>query len=325
MMNKLEKNKIFSDIFSKIKAAKTIALGGHDNPDGDCLGSILGLGLVLESMGKEVDLLSDEKPDHLSYIPAFDRLKKQDPNKKYDIFIRLDLGARNRMKNSIKAMDNSAFKINFDHHLENDYICDLTIHDPTASSTCQLVAEFLFNQQISISKEAATALYSGLITDSNRYLYDTASAETLEIGAGLLRAGADDRLIYLKEYQEEDPNFMAFTGQMIEEADFFHNGKVIAGNITIKKIEKYGLTMSEAESVVDRMRNLKGVELAVVMKEQNDKLQKLSFRSKLYYNVAELAGNFQGGGHMKAAGGRILTNNKEAYKELLAFLKNLDF
>lgn len=304
--------------------AQTVAIAGHVHPDGDCYASVLGLGLVLSAAGKTVDMLAEEKLPHFSYLPAFSSLQPVEEDKHYDLFIRVDLGDTLRMGRAQHAFANSTHTINFDHHLTNDGLCEQAVLDPRASSTCEIIAAFLLDQGWEISAEAATAFYAGITTDSNRFLYDTARASTLRLAAKLLDLGADANRVYFHEYQNEKANRIAYEGAVVEHALSLHDGRLMLANITQDLLKQYALTMAEAEGVVDTLRNLEGVEVSVILKEQEEDVQKVSLRSKEYVNVAEIAKVFGGGGHTKAAGATIEGTNEEVFPRLRVMLEGLD-
>lgn len=307
-----------------IDAANRIAIAGHVNPDGDSYASVLGLGLALQEAGKEVDMLAEENNAHFSYLPAFSLLRAPDPDKSYDLFIRVDLGDTPRMGTAKIAFDHSKHSLNFDHHLTNDGLCDCAILDPKASSTCEIIARFLLETDMAFSADAATALYTGLITDSNRYLYDTSTARTLRIGADLMDRGADAQRVYFYEYQNENPHMVAFRGIVTEQVKQLHGGKVIVANITQEMLHHYGIAMPQAEGVVDDLRSLAGVEVAAILKEQDADTQKISFRSKAYFDVAAVAQKLGGGGHKKAAGATLHGSNADCWAQFLHLMEALE-
>lgn len=321
----MNRNIVEIDEIAKIlRSAKTVAVTGHVNPDGDCIGSITGLGMSLKLMGKDVDMiLDDDVPAFLSYIPNIDLIKKPDKTKKYDVFVMVDLGDRKRMGSSAIAMDNSAVCLNFDHHGTNEHICDYHYVETKASSTCEILANFLIDNGFEIDSDVATSLYSGLVTDSNRFLYDTARANAMRTGANLIDLGADVDCIYFNEYQNISANLFAFQGYMVKNALYLNDGKAAIANIRKDILKEYDLTMSEAESCVDVLKNLKGVEVAVAIKEISDKVQKISLRAKSYFDVSEIAVSYGGGGHIKAAGCTLEMTNEEALIEMKKTLEAL--
>ncbi|MDY3052240.1 MAG: bifunctional oligoribonuclease/PAP phosphatase NrnA [Ndongobacter sp.] len=309
-----------------LRKSETIAVAGHLNPDGDCLGAVLGLGVTLRAMGKQVDMLqTDPVPLHLSYLPHLQDMKPVDPEKAYDLFVLLDLGDVPRMGAAHMAMENSASSLCIDHHQTNGLICDQNWVRPDASSTCEMVAELLLHEGFSVPSDAATALYAGLITDSNRFLYDTARARAMRIGAELIDAGADVDLVYYHEFQTINANLFAFQGYQVEHAEYLANGRIVLANATQKLLAKYKLEMPEAESAVDVLKNMDGVEIAVLVKDIAPGTQKISLRSKRYFDVSEIACRFGGGGHKKAAGCTLSMSNEQALRTIREALLDIDW
>ncbi|MCI6659618.1 MAG: bifunctional oligoribonuclease/PAP phosphatase NrnA [Peptoniphilaceae bacterium] len=307
-----------------ISKAKTIAISGHVNPDGDCLGAVTGLGKALQYAGKQVDLFASEKPRHYSYLPGIENISTSIPDKDYDLFILVDLGDRPRMGDAVQAFNRSKTSICFDHHMTNERICDQNLVFKDACSTCELLGIFLNYWDPSlIRSDVATSLYAGITTDSNRFLYDTARARAMRVASDLIDAGADVNLIYLHEFQSADRNMLLFQGDILRSTEMLADGKIALARISLKKIHEYHLPMSEAEGVVDLLRSMDGVEIAVILKEKEANLQKISFRSKEYFNVAELAKKFDGGGHWKASGGSIHDSFDAAYDQLRSVLKDI--
>lgn len=310
---------LYKEVLEEIKKANTVAIAGHVNPDGDCIGSICGLTMILEEMGKKVFPFSQLSGGHLSYIPGTDKLIKYNDESDFDLFIMVDLGDRARLGDLKDLPEKSKSSINFDHHQVNENICDLVLQVKEASSTCEIIADFAIKMGLPVTKDAATALYAGITTDSNRFLYDTARAACMRTSADLLDLGADAELVYFNEYQRLNPRFIAFQGQVIKNAEFLMSGKIAIANLNREMLKEFGISMPEAEGVVDSLRSLDGVEIAIIIKDIEENIQKLSFRSKEFFNVSELAAEFSGGGHIKASGATLNMSNKEAYN----LLKNI--
>lgn len=307
-----------------IRQAQTIAIAAHKNPDGDAYGSVLGLGQVLRAMGKEVDMLAFEKVNHLSYIPHLDLLTEGKEEKTYDLFVLLDLGDKPRMGEAIHAFERSKHSLCFDHHMTNEKICDINLVMPDASSTCEVLTLFLDQYGYEINQDAATSLYVGLITDSNRFLYDTARSRAMRVGARLIDLGADVDWVYLNEYNADDPKVLAFTGKIIRDADFLQDGKVALCALRKDEAKEYGLAVKDVDMMVDSLRSLAGVEVACQVREESQEESKVSFRSKSYFNVADLAIQLGGGGHKKASGATIKGSVDQVYGQMKKLLQEIE-
>lgn len=317
-------NETTSQMEKLIRQSKSIAITSHESPDGDCVGSVLGLGLALQAAGKDVHIiLSDPVPERLHYIPSWEIIEKPDANRSYDLFILVDLGDLPRMGKSITAMENSKTSICFDHHRTNQYVCDINYVDIDASSTCEILAEFLFAYHFDIPKDAATALYTGIITDSNRFLYDRARAKTMRLAADLLDKGALADRIYFYEYSNHDPDLLALTGSVMKNMEYLHNGRLVLAKIPNSLQKEFRVDYEDVEGVVGDLRDIKGVEVAVMLKEKSANDQKISLRAKEYFDVSEIAVHFGGGGHRKAAGASIHADFETAYAQLKHYLEEM--
>lgn len=303
-----------NQIYTILQKAKTVVITGHQNPDGDCLGSILGLGQSLEKAGKEVDFVLDDKiPDYLTYIPNVDKIKQVNTDKSYDLFIMVDIGDRERLGKAGQLMDKTSLSVCMDHHPTNEMICDYNLVKKDASSTCEVITDFLIRFDFPFSKNISTALFTGLITDTNRFLYQNARQAAMRIGADLLDRDADAELVYYNEYLKLDPDNYIFQAKMLESVEYLQEGKIVLLNLYQEKLSQYNKSLDDAEPIVALLKNIIGVEIACVIKEKADKEQKISLRSKLYYDVSSIAKEFGGGGHKQAAGCSLEMANGDAY------------
>ena len=210
-----------------------------------------------------------------------------------------------------------------DHHRTNAFRADYNWVEPFASSTCEVLTKFLQKAEIAIPKNAATALYLGIVTDSNRFLYDTARADCMRTAADLIDCGADVDSIYYSLYQNMEKDAYRYQAYVVEKTKYFCNGRVALVVGTKEDLEKYGQPEEAMEAVVDIVKNFSGVEVTAMIKEREENVQKVSFRSKEYYDVSRLALRFGGGGHKKAAGATLSFRLPEAEKIIQELLESL--
>ena len=184
-----------------LKEKQKIALGGHVRPDGDCVGSCMGLYLYLKEQYPEleIDVYLEEVPEAYRIIACTDEVKSQIPEKKkYDLFICLDCGDPGRLGFSSPLFESAGETLCIDHHVSNSAFADLNYIVPDASSTSELVFTLLDSGKI--SKRAAEALYMGIAHDTGVFQYSCTSPETMEIAAELMRKGIDGNEIIDKTY-----------------------------------------------------------------------------------------------------------------------------
>lgn len=314
-----------SKAISLLREAQSVAVARHLNPDGDCLGAQLGLGLSLREMGKHVDLISiDDMPRLYGYLPGIDTVCGVDEKAEYDLFVMVDLGDMPRLGDAKLLKDRARASLCVDHHSTTESPCDVNVVRTGASSTCEIIAELLMEGDFPVTPDVATALYAGITTDSNRFLYDTARAHTMRVAADLIDRGANVDEIYFHEFQNIDANLFAYQGEIVGEAEYLHDGKAALAAASLEGLKRRGLPLDAAETVINEMKNIAGVEIAILVKERGENVQKVSFRAKRYYNVAKLATRYGGGGHIKAAGCTLNMSLSEAMNEMRSLLEGLD-
>lgn len=290
----LEKFKIFID------KANTIAISAHINPDGDALGSALGLRKSLELYGKKAEVIKiSQVDDYLKFLPQLENYK--DPSEKeYDLFIIVDCSEFDRIDKAIEICKRSKKVLVIDHHEGGSIKTDLNIIHSDSPASCELVYEIIKRLNLPIDKEIATLLYAGLVTDTNRFLYSNISELTFYTAADLYKIGADFEMIYKNLYQNKEISKLQFENHLLNKVEFKKPYALVG--VCQKLCQEFGVQMGDSESVVNMLRDLKGIEVACLVKEYGENEYKISLRSKDYLDVSEIARNNGGGGHIRASG-----------------------
>ena len=312
------------EIFKKsIDQAQSISICSHISPDGDAVGSSTGLYLALKEMGKDVYLVkNDDFPSNLEFVKHEDFYTGGQAFET-DLFIVTDVSSDDRIGNGIEFHKLAKNSLCIDHHKTNDGFFPNCIIESTLSSTCELIAAILFEGEYKISPLAATFLYLGISTDTHRFQYESTSAETLRIAAKLIDLGADKKMINLALYESLNVNYLLLQAEVINSATRFHDGKFIIASLTNDQLDKYGLDHDETEGLVSILKSITGIEVACLVKEHEELDQKISFRSKETVDVSAIAQEFGGGGHIRASGCTILSNNKDAFDKVYERLKRV--
>ena len=286
-----------------LKEKHSIALGGHIRPDGDCVGSSLGLYMYLQEQYPEleIDVYLEEVPEAYRIIACTDEVKSQIPEKKkYDLFICLDCGDPGRLGFSSPLFESAGETLCIDHHVSNSAFADLNYIVPDASSTSELVFTLLDSSKI--SKRAAEALYMGIAHDTGVFQYSCTSPETMEIAAELMRKGIDGNEIIDKTYYEKTYVQNQILGRALLESMLILDKRCIVSVIRKKSMEFFQAKPSDLEGIVSQLRLTKGVEVAMFLHETEAQKFKVSLRSKGKVDVSKIAQYFGGGGHVRAAG-----------------------
>ncbi|NLM04746.1 MAG: bifunctional oligoribonuclease/PAP phosphatase NrnA [Clostridiales bacterium] len=295
---------------SLIKEESKIAIISHMSPDGDSIGSILGLGLFLMNISKDVNIYIDEKlPSRYDFLPGSQFLKVyKDDNKKFDFCFVLDCGDADRLGHNQSILSKSSTIINIDHHISNTNFGDVNIINTNMSSTCELIFSLLKNYINKLNKDIATCLYMGILTDTGNFIYDNTTANTHKAVSELMEYNIDINIIVQNLYQNKSLNSIRFLGHVLNNFKILFNGKAALVVVTQELLKEYDIELDEIDGVINYVRDIEGVEIAILLKEITDDEVKISFRSKYDIDVNDLAKRFNGGGHKKAAGARVKGN-----------------
>lgn len=286
----------------KIQTAETIAIAGHIRPDGDCVGSCMGLYnyLIENYPEKKVAVYMENCGDGFSYISHMEDVRDTCGQEKPDLFILLDVSDVARIGVAGEMFAACKNTLCIDHHVSNAGIAKENIIKPGASSACEVLYDLLDEDKI--SKSVAEALYTGIIHDSGVFKYASTSEHTMNIAGKLMGRGIDfqtiiDEGFYAKSYRQNQ-----IMGRALLESIVFFDGKCIFSAVTAKDMEFFGVEAKDLGGIVEQMRLTDGVECAIFLYEIGNLEYKVSLRSKKYLDVNKIAGYFGGGGHVRAAG-----------------------
>ncbi|MCM1145486.1 MAG: bifunctional oligoribonuclease/PAP phosphatase NrnA [Blautia sp.] len=289
-------------IIEELEGAKTIGISGHVRPDGDCIGSVMGLYLYLRKALPKVqtDIYLEQPADIFHCIQDTDKICSDfETDKKYDVFVALDCNAE-RLGGVELLYERAGKRINIDHHISNPGCGDVNVIEPEKSSTCEVLYELLDEAWIDV--EIAKALYIGIVHDTGVFRYSNTSPETLRIAARLIAFGFDfpkliDETFYEKTYVQSQ-----IMGRAILESIRFLDGRCIVSRVDKKMLDFYQVGPKDLDGIINQLRIVKGVECAIFMYETNPMEYKVSMRSNGKVDVAAIALQFGGGGHVRAAG-----------------------
>ena len=286
-----------------LEQADKIAIGGHVRPDGDCVGSCMGMYLYIKENfpDKHVDVYLEDIPESFKFLKDIDVLRHEiDETEKYDLFICQDCGDKERLGFSAPLFDSAAHTFCIDHHISNQEFAEKNYVIADASSTSELVYNLFDKEKISLN--IAEALYLGIVHDTGVFQYSCASPSTFRAAADLLEKGVDATTLIQKTFYEKTYAQNQILGRALLESILFMDGKCIASYIKKRVMEFYGITPKDLEGIVSQMRNTEGVEVAVFMYEIEPNVYKVSLRATNDVDVSRVAQKFGGGGHKKAAG-----------------------
>ncbi|MDR1285440.1 MAG: bifunctional oligoribonuclease/PAP phosphatase NrnA [Campylobacteraceae bacterium] len=292
---------MFKSVWQAIAESKSIVLASHVNPDCDTLGCALAMFDVLRNMNKEAFLFNatEKLPLKLRFLPNFEYISSQLPNN-FDTLVVFDCAKFERTNLDINRLGQKI--INIDHHLTNSNFGDLNLVAAEFSSACMVVFEMLKTNGVKISAKAATCLYAGNIDDTGFFAYGNVNAKTFINSAELIDLGANP--IYISKQLKQSVPLARFRlkEHVMQTVDLLKNGKVGLVIIRQDDLKRSGARREDTEDIINIVRDLASVELAIMILEEEDGSFKISLRSKNYLDVSKIALKFGGGGHFGAAG-----------------------
>jgi phosphoesterase RecJ-like protein len=286
-----------------VKGAETIGISGHIRPDGDCIGSCMGVYLYLKKNYPKirVDVFLEKIPPEYEFIKDIGDVRSDFKTdvKSYDLFIVLDC-SKDRIGDAEPFFDSAKKTANIDHHISNKGTGNELYIVPTASSACELVYNVLKREKMDI--DIAKALYTGMVTDTGVFKYNNTSPETMRIAADLISFGFDfgsliDHVFYEKTYLQNQ-----ILGRALLESILLMDGRCIVSVISRQTMDFYGADSNDLDGIVNQLLLTLGVDCAIFMHELAPLEYKVSLRSNGAVNVSQVAEMFGGGGHVRAAG-----------------------
>jgi len=285
-----------------------IMIGTHNRPDGDAVGSALALYHVLcRDAGKEVMVCVDVVPTTLDSLPGSDRLLlwNQVPNHyQPDVFVALDCGTSSRLGEGYSFFLRSTLRINIDHHVSNDRYGDYNLVDPQAGATGEILY-FLFKEmQQPLDLTTAACLYAAIASDTGSFRFTNTTAVTHRIAADLHDTGLDFFTLSQQLFDTRTPEEIRLLAGVLGTFELEDEGRIALMTIHQSMLDDHDILDAEAENYAGFARSVKGIQVAVLFREQKD-VVRVSFRSRDDTDVNAIAQIFGGGGHKKASGAVI--------------------
>lgn len=295
---------IVQQIIEQIENNQRFLIVAHENPDGDAIGSTLGLALALRDMGKDVVAYNvDGVPEIMSFLPQSDFLTNRLPdNSHFDVAFVLDAGAVERTALPVKDLCRTM--INIDHHPHSTF-GDLCYLDTTACATAVLIYRVLEACQYQVSLTVAKALYLGILSDTGSFRYSSANQESFKVAGELVGLGVDPWEISSHLYESHAPERMQLLGLVLPTLQISSCGRYASLVMTLDVLKKSGAAEEHSDGLVNYPRAIRGVEVALFFNQVSPELYKISFRSRGTIDVGTLAYKLGGGGHHNAAGVKI--------------------
>ena len=309
------------DIIQFIKDHDRFAITSHARPDGDAIGSELGLALMLEKLGKTAHIFNaDPHPRPYQSLPGIERIEvthKVEGN--YDgLFV---LECNNLERTNLQGLD-QYFVINIEHHPKTEPFGDLNWLDDSAAALGEMIYELAQGLQVQLTPEIATNLYVAIFTDTGSFQYSNTRAKTFLITGDLVNHGASPSAIAQAVYMTRPYARLQILGMLLNTLQV-HSSRIASITLTQDMLEKTGASANDMEGIVDYPLSMEGIDLAAFFREEAKGQYRVSLRSKTSYDVSIVAGHFGGGGHKNAAGLAVEGSFQEVVGKVVRELEKL--
>ena len=283
---------------------RRVGIAGHQKPDGDCAGSVLGLYTYLTENTEGIEIvpfLGEPLPEEISYLLENEPVRTDEGyDEVFDLMFVLDCASPDRLAAGAGALRKAKKTVVIDHHGTNPAFGDENYIDAKASSTCEVLTRYMIPEKISL--RAAVCLYSGMLFDTDVFRYDCTSPETLRTGAMLLEKGIPFAEIIRRSFMEQPYKVAKITAALTEKAVLFPEEKFLYSIADLDLLHSQDVTSTDIGTVVSELNNIRETETTLLMYQFEDGSWKGSLRSKTCVDVSKIAFDFGGGGHPRAAG-----------------------
>lgn len=314
---------IIDRILEAIRGAKTICVVGHIRPDGDCIGSQLGLTLALRAEGKKVYCWNEDViPQKYRFLDCDGDFQQPTPGIKFDCVIATDCASFERLGKAGPFIARRKPLINIDHHESNTRYGDLNWIAEREPSTGELIHRLLKRARWPITPRIADCLFTAVSTDTGSFQYPTTRPGTFHTGAELVTRGANLATICNEVYQSFPLSRARLLKHVYSKFKLTHNDRLAYFWLKKADLARTGAESNDTEGLIDHIRAIEPVIVACVFEEVEPDLTRISLRSKSKaVNVSDVAGQFGGGGHPAAAGARIPGAPRTVQRAVIAAIK----
>lgn len=295
-------NQKYIEAMELINKSNSIYIASHINPDGDAIGSTMSMYLALKNMGKDVHVILPKHSDRFNFLDELKYAEKSIDEESYDLLIILDVSSIDRIAITEEEYNKAKKKLVIDHHQNPKIEADYIITESDTPAACQIVYEFLEGNNVSIDSNIAKYIYLGMLTDTGNFNYQNTNPRTHRIVANLLETGIDFAYICKMINDTMKEERLKLIAYVINHIETYKDGKIKYAKVTNDVFESFGINEEDAEGIVNYLRCIKGVDIAIFAKQTKEGTYKVSLRSNGNVDVSKAAMQLGGGGHINASG-----------------------
>lgn len=304
----------------QIHKAEHVYIGTHIDPDGDAVGSLLGLAWVLKNLGKEVTAAcADPVPEVYAFLPGADSVTHRPPTNE-DLIVSLDAGSLDRL-GKLYVPDRFAGKplANIDHHVTNTKFGDVAIVDPEAAATGEILHLLVDRLGIPLTLPAATCLLTGILTDTRSFRTSNTTPRVLEVAARLMQEGGALVDIAQQVFESKPLAALRLLGHVLQAMQ--KTDRIIWSEVTQEMVRRCDAKPEHASNIINLLNSTRDADIAILFREDDDGSVDVGFRSKPGIDVSGIAAALGGGGHPQASGCRLSGPLSETRNRVLATVR----
>jgi phosphoesterase RecJ-like protein len=318
-------------IVNHLKVSRRVLVASHENPDGDAIGSLLAMGLALEKIGKKTVLYNPSPiPAVYRFLPSVTKIVNKIENDlalgEFDTAVILDCGDLERIGDAASSINDLPVLVNIDHHVTNSAFGDLQMIDTEACATAEIVYHLIGELGVSMDTDIATAIYTGILTDTGSFRFSNTNKASFDICAQMVGLGVDPLVVAQYVYGTYSLGRIKLLNLALDSIEISRNGQLSIMTVTRKMLAKTGTHPEDADGLINYARRIEDVKVAALIHEEQNhsggsvgkKNYHVSLRSDRKIDVAEIAASFGGGGHTGAAGFSIEATLPEIKAKIFA-------
>ncbi|MGD8961572.1 MAG: bifunctional oligoribonuclease/PAP phosphatase NrnA [Desulfobacterales bacterium] len=320
-------------ILKHIKTRQRILVASHAEPDGDCLGSLVALGLALNKLDKTITLYNPSPiPAVYRFLPGVEHIAKQIKEaKEYDLAIVLDCGDIVRVGGDSSVVDQIPIVINIDHHVSNTGFGDVQLIDTDACATAEIVYRLIKALEIPFDKSIATAIYLGILTDTGSFRFSNTNPAAFAISKAMIDIGVEPHTVAQRVFGTYSLGRIKLLNMALNSIEISENGKLSLMTVSRSMLNSTGTSTEDIDGLINYARRIEDVKVAALIHEIKNGAGKftnmnryhVSLRSDSTVDVAKIANKFGGGGHTSAAGFQIESTLVALKEKIIELAENL--
>lgn len=313
-------------IAATLREAQTVTLIAHVNPDADSLGSALAIAMAVEAAGVKARVTFPDQPfripEGLAYLPRQDLLWPPDEVTDSDVVLAVDASSADRLAGALEVGRAASTFIAIDHHASFDHFADLNFVDPRQPATGMIAMALIREMGVALTRDMATCLYAAISSDTGSFRYPATTPDSLRAAAALMELGIDFSDVAKAMFDTKSLPFLKLQAEVMSnlEVQTFDGKTIAVAEVTAEQRSRHGVDFTETEALIDQVRTVEGIDVAVALKEDDRGHWRASVRSLGSVDVGRACTSLGGGGHRMAAGFTGSASATETLDDLLAAL-----